>query len=216
MESVGLLDRAGRRRSQATVSARFLAEADAPSRSGYRAFVPLRSSRGGASVISVAQCKFSAVGPAVADCVAVGDVKQVVLPGKHGVAATAVANAVKTALPPWNGGPDGSAFIVIGMVLGVPSHGNSKAGKKPAETAEPWAIAVPAACSTCTLMFSNWSVSDGSNGEQVTVIGSVTATRPVRVGVPRVSVAAVAAEAVAARYSGSKRRVIAAKRLSWS
>jgi len=139
---------------------------------------------------------FSAVGPALADCVAAGIVKQLVLPGKHGVAAVAATEAVKTAGPPWNGGPAGSAFSVTGMVVSVPSQGKSKAGRNPNLDDDPRAIALPAACSACTLTLSESSVSDGSNAEQVTVTGSVTATRPVRLGWPRVSVAALAADAV--------------------
>jgi hypothetical protein len=47
-------------------------------------------------------------------------------------------------------------------------------------------------------MLSENSVSDGSNAEHVTVTGSVTATRLGRLGVPRLSVAAVAPDAAAA------------------
>lgn len=60
-------------------------------------------------------------------------------------------------------------------------------------------MALPAACSTCTLMLSESSVSVGSNGEHVTVTGSVIATRPVRLGFPGVIVIASAADAVAAQ-----------------
>jgi hypothetical protein len=60
---------------------------------------------------------FSATGPELADCPTIGLVKQVLLPGKHGVPAAAPTDAVKTAGPPWNGGPAGSAVIVTGMVV---------------------------------------------------------------------------------------------------
>lgn len=135
----------------------------------------------------------------MADCEAIGLVMHVVLPGKHGVPAVAPTDAVKAAGPPWNGGPAGSADIVTGIMVGVPSQGNSRFGEKPNLDADARAIAWPAACSTCTLMFSKASISDGSNAEHVTVTGSVIATRLVRLGVPRLSVAAPAADAVAAQ-----------------
>jgi hypothetical protein len=58
-----------------------------------------------------------AVGPLPAVWLAKGLVKQVVLPGKHGVAAVADADAVKTAGPPWKGGPPGAAEMMMGTVL---------------------------------------------------------------------------------------------------
>jgi hypothetical protein len=60
---------------------------------------------------------FSAMGPVLADWLADGLVKHVVLPGKHGVAAKADADEVKTAGPLWNGGPAGSALMMMGMVV---------------------------------------------------------------------------------------------------
>jgi hypothetical protein len=168
-----------------------------PAASRTRSGVRLTAEVGCSSVL--AQCMFSAVGPTLADCVAVGLVKHVVLPGKHGVLAVAATDAVKAAGPPWNGGPAGSADIVTGIVVGVPSQGNSKLGRNPNLKADARAIALPAACSTCTLMFSETSVNDGSNAEHVTVTGSVIATRLVRLGVPRLNVAAPAADAVAAQ-----------------
>ena len=149
----------------------------------------------------VGQCIMSGVGPESAIWLAAGLVKQVVLPGKHGVAASADTDAVKTACPPWNGGLPGSAEMVTGRVLWLPSHGNSSLGTKPPLTAEPWAIARPAACSTCRNMLSDTRVSDGSNAGHVTVTGSVIATRPVRLGAPRLMVIASAAGAVAAQAS---------------
>lgn len=66
-------------------------------------------------------------------------------------------------------------------------------------TPVPWAMALPAACSTCTLMLSESSVSVGSNGEHVTITGAVIATRPVRLRVPGLIVRASAADAVATK-----------------
>jgi hypothetical protein len=88
--------------------------------------------------------------------------------------------------------------MMTGMVFWLPSHGNSRVvDRKLMVSVDPWAMALPAACSTCTLMFSEVSVSDGSNGEHVTVTGSVIATLPVRLGVPGLMVIASAADAVA-------------------
>jgi hypothetical protein len=89
--------------------------------------------------------------------------------------------------------------MVIGTLLLLPSHGKSSAGKKVPAEPDPWAMALPTACSTCTVTFSENSVSDGSNPEHVTVTGSVMATRPVRLGVPGLIVIASAADAVAAQ-----------------
>jgi hypothetical protein len=57
------------------------------------------------------QRRLSSAGPAVADWL-VMLVKQFVLPGKQGVPAWATAEALKTAGPPWKGGPAGSAGTI--------------------------------------------------------------------------------------------------------
>jgi hypothetical protein len=54
----------------------------------------------------------------------------------------------------------------------------------------------PAACCTFTLPLSWNSVSPGANGEQVTVTGTVTDTRPKRLGSPSVTVIPSALAAV--------------------
>jgi hypothetical protein len=150
------------------------------------------------SVWQQGQFKLSAVGPSVADWPAIGFVKHVVLPGKQGVPADALPATVNTACPPRNGGPVGSAYSVIGTVLWPPSQVNSNAGKKLPVVADPWAIALPAACSTSMCMFSENSVSDESNGEHATVTGAVIATRLVRLGVPRLTVIASAVDGIPA------------------
>src|SRR6476646_288206 len=53
---------------------------------------------------------------------------------------------------------------------------------------KPVAICCPTACSTCTDALAEKNVSDGSNGEQVRVIGTVIRTLPDRVGEPTVIV----------------------------
>jgi hypothetical protein len=146
------------------------------------------------------------VGPVRANWFADGFVKQLVLPGKHGVAAPAPAEAVNTAGPPWNGGPAGSANTVTGIVFWLPSQGNRSVGTKLKLDPDPRAIERPDACSTVTLTLSETIVSDGLNGEQETVTGSVIATRPERLGAPRLIVIACAVAAVAPHAATSAAR----------
>jgi len=126
--------------------------------------------------------RFRAAGPTLAFSLTNGPAKQPLQPG-IGVPAVAPAEAVKTARPPLNGGPFVSAATFTAIVLSLLSHGNRRVDPK-AEP-EPRAIERPDACSTLTLTDSPNTVSDGSSGEQDTVTGSLIATRPMRVGLPR-------------------------------
>jgi hypothetical protein len=122
--------------------------------------------------------------------------KQLVLPGKHGMPASAFAKALNTAGPPWNGGLLVSAKTGTDTVCAAPSHGY---GIEVNEEPDPCAIDVPEACSTLTLRLLPTNVSEGSNGGQVTVTGTVISTRDERLGAPRLIVIPASAAAVDAR-----------------
>jgi hypothetical protein len=134
------------------------------------------------------------LGPALANCETIL-VKQ---PVPHEVPASALAEAVNTAGPPWNGGPLGFAGTVIATAYSLPSHANCRLGKKPEVNADPLAISVPAACSTPTFTNVRNIVSVGSNAGHETLIGMLIATRPIRCGVPKVTVICCAEVAVGA------------------
>src|SRR4029077_10022106 len=78
----------------------------------------------------------------------------------------------------------------------LPSHTNCRLGKKPEVNAEPLAMLAPAACSTLTFTNVLNIVNEGSNAGHETVIGTVIATRPIKFGVPKVTVICCAEVAV--------------------